>query len=130
MPVVALGCGLAAQLDTSNRLDCTRRGLPPPACRFAVLPDDADLAPLRHALQLLGPLLPAPAAAAPSGDAAGAAGSRGGSSGAPAAPQQQQQQQAQPARQPQRQQRERVWDAPRERNTQVKMRIQVQWACD
>lgn len=106
-------------------------GLPLPSCRFAVLPDDADLAPLRHALQLLGPLLPAPAAAAaPSGGAAGAAGSRGAGSSAAAASQQQQQEAAQPARQPQRQQRERVWEAPRERNTQVRMGIHVQWACN
>lgn len=90
-----------------------------------MLPEGADLAPLRHALQLLAPLLPAPAAAAPNSSSA----SRVPVSALPSQQQavQPAQQAAQPARPPQRQQRERTWDPPRERNTQASRVCRCDW---
>ncbi len=122
--------GCCAVMPASLLLSSMRLNTPlgSPSSRFAVLPDGADLAPLRHALQLLAPLMPAPAAAAaPTGGAAGAPSSSGAGSSAavplsvPQQPGQPALAAAQPARQPQRQQRERVWDPPRERNTQASL---------
>ncbi|KAL4859965.1 Plant UBX domain-containing protein 2 [Chlorella vulgaris] len=79
---------------------------------YAVLADSAELGPLQHALHLLAPLLPPKQsqAAAPAAPAAmpPAAGSAGGGPAAAASPQQRAVRQ------------QRVWEAPRPRNTQAR----------
>ena len=90
---------------------------------YAVLEEGAELEPLRNAVQLLTPLLPAAppsshgsnstASAAPPPDSSNAS----GGSGTAAAPQQGRPQR--PARPP------REWEAPRERNTQASC---LQWS--
>ena len=82
---------------------------------LAILPEAADLAPLQHALRLLGPLLPTP----PSSAAATAGSSSRSSSLSSASVLPAAQQPAPPGPQQRAQRPPREWEPPRERNTQA-----------
>ncbi|KAL4425645.1 hypothetical protein ABPG75_009661 [Micractinium tetrahymenae] len=90
---------------------------------FAVLPEGADMAPLQHAVHLLGALLPPPpsSAAAAVSNSSSRSSSLSAAGALPAA-----QQPARPGQQQRAQRPPREWEAPRERNTQVLLPTSVE----